>query len=257
MRTRNASHERSKVASVNIAVLVLDSPATGNLITYVEASRDDAHRGLFWLSRVSVKTLRYYDELGLIKPARVDEFTGYRYYDHGQYVRLNRVRALRDLGFSLESIAQALDAGLSAEQLRGMLRLRRSEIEQRIGEEQGRLARLDAWLSYIEMEDAMSEYEVVVKKVEPAKVACVRGQAEAPQQQGKLWAILIPYMEQHKAKPAGNWLALYHDEGMPEGEWDIEVCRRSPMTCRSADKCGCESSRARKRWPRWCTVGRG
>src|ERR1043165_2191371 len=98
------------------------------------------------LSRVSVKTLRYYDELGLIKPARVDEFTGYRYYEYDQYARINHVLALRTLGLSLERIRQVLDSGLSVEQLTAMLQLQRDEIEQRIGEEQGRLARLDVWL---------------------------------------------------------------------------------------------------------------
>ena len=52
------------------------------------------------LSRVSVKTLRYYDELGLLKPANVDDFTGYRYYVIDQMPRLNRILALKDLGFS-------------------------------------------------------------------------------------------------------------------------------------------------------------
>ncbi len=56
------------------------------------------------LSLVSVKTLRYYDELGLLKPARVDEFTGYRYYSASQMPRLNRILALKDLGLSLEQV---------------------------------------------------------------------------------------------------------------------------------------------------------
>jgi DNA-binding transcriptional MerR regulator len=176
------------------------------------------------LSRVSVKTLRYYDELGLIKPARVDEFTGYRYYEYDQYARLNRVLALRALGLSLDRIAQVLDAGLSSGQLTAMLQLQRAELEQRIGESQGRLARVEAWLRQLETEDVMSEYEVTVKKVEPFKVASVRGLVETPQQQGKLWEKLGPYLEQQHAQRDGNWLALYHDDGMPDGDWDIEVC---------------------------------
>jgi DNA-binding transcriptional MerR regulator len=53
------------------------------------------------LSLVSVKALRYYDELGLLKPARVDEFTGYRYYSASQLTRLNRILAMKDMGLSL------------------------------------------------------------------------------------------------------------------------------------------------------------
>src|SRR5512146_1577165 len=56
------------------------------------------------LSRVSVKTLRFYDEMGLLKPIEVDRFTGYRYYEFDQLPRLYRILALKDLGFSLEEM---------------------------------------------------------------------------------------------------------------------------------------------------------
>jgi DNA-binding transcriptional MerR regulator len=71
------------------------------------------------LSLVSVKALRYYDELGLLKPARVDEFTGYRYYAASQLTRLNRVLALKDMGLSLEQIALLLDKEPTPDQIRG------------------------------------------------------------------------------------------------------------------------------------------
>ena len=67
------------------------------------------------LSRVSIKTLRYYDEMGLLKPIEVDRFTGYRYYEFDQLPRLYRILALKDLGFSLEEIGRLLKSGLSAE----------------------------------------------------------------------------------------------------------------------------------------------
>jgi DNA-binding transcriptional MerR regulator len=57
------------------------------------------------LSLASVKALRYYDELGLLRPARVDELTGYRYYSASQLTRLNRILVLKDLGLSLQQIA--------------------------------------------------------------------------------------------------------------------------------------------------------
>ena len=58
------------------------------------------------LSQVPVKTLRYYDEIGLLKPVQVDRFTSYRYYSFEQLRRLNRILALKDLGLSLEQIEQ-------------------------------------------------------------------------------------------------------------------------------------------------------
>src|SRR5690348_9109071 len=53
------------------------------------------------LSQVSMRTLRYYDEIGLLKPGQVDCATGYRYYSIDQLPRLNRILALKDLGFEL------------------------------------------------------------------------------------------------------------------------------------------------------------
>ncbi|HEY4723320.1 MAG TPA: helix-turn-helix domain-containing protein, partial [Anaerolineae bacterium] len=82
------------------------------------------------LSQVSVKTLRYYDEIGLLRPGEIDRFTGYRYYSADQLHRLNRILALKDLGLTLEQIDQLLNGDLSAADIRGMLKLKRAEIEQ-------------------------------------------------------------------------------------------------------------------------------
>ena len=74
------------------------------------------------LSRVSVKALRYYDEIGLLKPVEVDRFTGYRYYSAEQLPRLNRIVALKDLGLSLVEVSQLLDENLTSDRIAAMLR---------------------------------------------------------------------------------------------------------------------------------------
>lgn len=85
--------------------------------------------------------------------------------------RLNRILALKDLGLSLEQIATLLNDKLSAEQIRGMLRLKQLEVQERVGEEQARLARVEARLRQIEGEGKMPTYEVVIKKVPALRVA--------------------------------------------------------------------------------------
>ena len=87
------------------------------------------------VGRVSVKTLRYYDDLGLLRPVQIDPYTGYRYYSLEQLPRLYRILAYKDLGFSLEQIGQLLDENLPAIQIRGMLRLKQAEILDRLEEE--------------------------------------------------------------------------------------------------------------------------
>jgi DNA-binding transcriptional MerR regulator len=96
------------------------------------------------LSQVSVVTLRYYDEMDLLKPVRVDAFTGYRFYSADQLPRLNRILALKDLGFSLEQIRLMLADGLSSEQLRSMLTQQRAQVEKRLADDQDRLVRIEA-----------------------------------------------------------------------------------------------------------------
>jgi DNA-binding transcriptional MerR regulator len=178
------------------------------------------------ICQVSVRMLRYYDETGLLKPALVDPFTDYRYYSADQLPRLNRIVALKELGFTVDQIARLLDASLTLEQLRGMLMLRRVEIEQQVQDEQTRLARVEARLKQIELEGKMPSYDVVIKKVLPQKVASVRGviPGYGPELSGSVFDGLFDevyaYVYRHGAK-AGYATAIYHDD-QGRGQ-DVEV----------------------------------
>ncbi len=176
------------------------------------------------LSRVSVKTLRYYDEIGLLKPAQIDRFSKYRYYRYDQMPRVNRILALKDLGLSLEQIGILLDDDLPAEQLRGMLRLKLTEIESEVTAAQTRLALVEARLQHIEQETEMSNYDVITKRVEPFKVACLRDIVPTPPDQGKLWDELETFLTENQIRRTGPCLSLYHDDEYKEKDWDIEVC---------------------------------
>jgi DNA-binding transcriptional MerR regulator len=79
--------------------------------------------------RVSIRMLRHYDAIGLLRPAHVDQASGYRFYQAAQLSRLNRIVALKDLGFTLQQVQAILDEDVRTQELRGMLRLRRAELE--------------------------------------------------------------------------------------------------------------------------------
>ncbi|MBO3748212.1 MerR family transcriptional regulator [Streptosporangiaceae bacterium NEAU-GS5] len=111
------------------------------------------------LGRVSVRMLRHYDALGLLTPAHVDTASGYRYYEAAQLARLNRLLALKDLGFTLQQVGAILDDKISVAELHGMLRLRRAEVAADLV----RLASVEARLRVIEKEGLMAD--VVVKSV--------------------------------------------------------------------------------------------
>jgi DNA-binding transcriptional MerR regulator len=165
--------------------------------------------------RVSVRMLRHYDALGLLRPARVDPVTGYRFYEAGQLARLNRVIALKELGFSLDQVGSILDEKVSAEELRGMLRLRRAELESAAAEAAARLAQVETRLRTIESEGTMPAEEIVVKSLPPVRLAELTGVAAgyAPQDIGPvigpLYEDLCARIEHAGVVPTGPGLAYY------------------------------------------------
>ncbi len=126
------------------------------------------------LCRVPVSALRYYSDLGLLPAAAIDPDSGYRHYSVSQLPRLNRILALKDLGLSLDEIQAMLDDELSPEELRGMLRFKRSEISQLVAEQQARLVRVENRLRVIESEGNMPTIEVVLKRLNPVHVLSLR-----------------------------------------------------------------------------------
>lgn len=127
------------------------------------------------LGQVSVRMLRHYDEIGLLRPESVDPWTGHRRYRTAQLARLNRIVALKDLGLTLEQVSQVLADEVSTEQLRGMLRLRQAELNAEMNRGRTRLAGIAYRLRLIESEEQMSEASSgCVVKTAPAMRLAVR-----------------------------------------------------------------------------------
>jgi DNA-binding transcriptional MerR regulator len=176
-------------------------------------------------TRVSVKMLRHYDELDLLKPVKVDGDSGYRYYSADQLPRLNRIIALKDLGFSLPQIGRLIDETLSADELRGMLRLKQAEVEQQMQLEQQRLARIEARLRLIEQEAAEPAYEVVIRPVEPCLVASIR-RLNDEESLPCMFEQLEAYVARYRARASAPPLTIYHptdDEGDERESLDVEA----------------------------------
>jgi DNA-binding transcriptional MerR regulator len=121
------------------------------------------------IARVSCRLLRYYDELGLLKPAQLEHDSGYRYYSASQLPRLNRILVLKELGLSLEDIARVLDSNLSAAELRGMLMVRRSDAQRALTEEMERLRHIESRIAQIDTEGELSVDDVIMRS-EPAQL---------------------------------------------------------------------------------------
>ncbi len=191
------------------------------------------------IAQVSTRALRLYDKLGLLKPAVVDPDTDYRYYSIDQLPRLNRILALKDLGFSLEQIAGVLRGELSAEQLRGMLMLKRAEVERRVADEQAKLARIAARLRQIEQEHTLA-YEVVIKRIEPQWAAVVRGTIPDYITSEPIFITLFEqldaYLARHSVRQPGPRMALFYDLGTRDHDIDVRAGVILPAPIPSDDR---------------------
>jgi DNA-binding transcriptional MerR regulator len=116
------------------------------------------------LGQVSVRMLRHYDAIGLLSPDRIESGSGYRSYSPDQLHVLNRIVALKGVGFTLDQVGRLLHDDLDVGELRGMLRLRRAQLEDEARAVETRLAAVETRLRMIEKEDTMSP-DYVVKTV--------------------------------------------------------------------------------------------
>lgn len=166
------------------------------------------------LGQVTVPTLSFYAEIGLLKPVSIDQASGYRYYSISQLPRLNRIMALKDLGFTLPQIEHVLNTQPTLDALQGMLALKQAETEQLIVAEQARLCRIEARLRQIEQEDRMSEFDVAVKTIPPMLIAACKVTIPTNDQAGELlgrgFDAVFCQINANGAKPVGPCGAIWH-----------------------------------------------
>ncbi|HMQ32572.1 MAG TPA: MerR family transcriptional regulator [Chloroflexaceae bacterium] len=171
------------------------------------------------LSRVSAKMLRHYAAIGLLTPAYTDRLTGYRYYTPDQLTRLNRIVALKDLGFPLEQIGTLLDSGLSADQLHDALLQRREQVAQRIVEEQRRLAEIDRRLG--QLGARRPTYEVLLRPVTPLPAVASRVIVADEREVSDVLHAVEQYVARARARAAQPAMVVYH--ACAPGAVEVEV----------------------------------
>ncbi len=175
------------------------------------------------LAQVTVKALRLYDERGLLVPARVDRSSGYRFYSARQLPRLQRILALKDLGLTLQEIGDLLDEEPGLVEIRGLLQLRRAQLEREIADGRMRLARVEAYLARIEREGDMPAYDVTIKSAPALRVAALRDTVPHYPDIERLFGELCGFLGSSRLPFIGPPLALYHDGEYREQDVDIEV----------------------------------
>ena len=177
------------------------------------------------ISKVTIDTLRHYDALGLLKPVKVDPVTGYRYYSARQLLSLNRILALKEIGFSLEEIARIFREKLTHDQLRGMLKAQLIRAENDIQAAQLRHERILTRLDYLNLEDNMPKYEDSLKPGEKLNIAAMREVVptieQMPDRCSYMFDTIYRWIQANKL-PVGPTMSIYYNEGFARENIDTE-----------------------------------
>lgn len=178
------------------------------------------------IAQVSVRMLRHYDKLGLLKPEHVDPWSSYRFYTLDQLSRLHRILALRDLGLSLEQVSDLLDDPRADERLYEMLQAKQQSIKQQLAEDQARLDRVAARLRQIERVHQPIPYDVALKTLPTQHIAAIREVVPSiPQMdvvRDRILRQLYGTLVEADINP-GLELAIYHLEAYAEEDIDMSL----------------------------------
>ena len=173
--------------------------------------------------RVSPRMLRHYEKCGLISPAAIDPYTGYRQYSAAQIPQIARIAALRDVGFSIEEIGEILPRMDDKAFLEGLLREKVNELRETIAQDHARLTLLMQMSGELRKEQTIMLYEVELKKLDPVKVLALRGIIPQYNQEGILWEKLGNYLAQNNIECQSDGYSTYFDEAYMEANPDVEI----------------------------------
>lgn len=185
------------------------------------------------MNRVTTKTLRYYDEIELLKPAYIDDFTGYRYYGSEQFTRLSQILTLKQMGLSLSDIKDIIDDQKGIEIY---LNVRENELKKSITEAHEKLLSVQNYRKRLKGESMMT-YHPVLRSLPEVIVASMRFNAKnydeyfdrIPKmgiEMGRLGAVCSdpPYC-----------FNIYHDGEYKDKNIDVEVCEAVVDYCKESE----------------------
>jgi DNA-binding transcriptional MerR regulator/effector-binding domain-containing protein len=167
------------------------------------------------IGRLSVRMLRHYDAIGLLRPARVDEWSGYRRYAPTQLAQLNRILALKELGFALEQVARIVHDEPDEPTMRALLEARRTAARLELDAAAARLRRIEAELRRREGTPPMPTPTITIKPLPGLRIAALTRPVDALDPEhvspvvGPLFAELSETIGQNDVSPTGPAVALY------------------------------------------------
>lgn len=180
--------------------------------------------------KISGKTLRYYDELGLLKPQHVDSMTGYRYYTSSQIPVLNEIFLLKEMGLSLKEITYLMqrEEDNDSTVLKGVLELKQMELDREIHELHQKRQTIELLKKKLDGEGKVeiSRLNVGTKKIEKMKVASLEATISAYSTQDSLWSELLDFLSREKIRTGTERYTIYYDSVFKGDDIQVEIQKR-------------------------------
>ena len=176
------------------------------------------------LSRVSIRMLHHYDEIGLLRPVKIDPESGYRYYSENQLPVAGRITALKDMGFGLSAIGEMLDSYSEKDVLKRRLLLKQAELLEQSRQTAYRLRLLDTALERLRKDETM-QYDVTLKTFPERYAATVRMTIPTYEMEGMLWSVLVSETAPLHLIPDDPCYCsvTFHDQEFKESDVDVEA----------------------------------
>lgn len=183
------------------------------------------------LSKISVRMLRHYDEVGLLLPVRIDNFTGYRYYSSNQLLRARSIVGYRDMGFNISEISILLNSNENV--VKNMLLEKSEEISACIDLENDKLKLIEYKIDNLGKEIRM-ENKVEVKAIPSVEVISLRGIIPNYYAEIQLWEKLDRYATENNVELTSDvhttGVTVYHDKEWKQSDCDTEVVMKVKET---------------------------
>jgi len=173
---------------------------------------------------IPIRTLHYYNSIGLLYPAHVDPDSQYRYYSHDQIPDINTIKRFKVAGFSLKEMKVLLEKESMIE-TQALIREKCMDLEQRIQSLLYTKNRLEAFLA-----NPSADYrnaEILVRRIPEEVVACSRYVGEATPDEFHLrFSKLSRIINREGLLPTGTMRAVFYGgyRDSDRAEMDIEIC---------------------------------
>lgn len=196
----------------------------GEQMKYPECTMKESQKlykiGMFsQINRLSIKALRYYDEVDLLKPEYVDESNGYRYYTSAQLPQLHKILALRDMDFSIQEIKEIQEGACEKE----MLMKKKHRILKNIAKESEKLAKVEGYLSGSSFKN---DYKFIMKSIPEVTIASMKLQLNSYDE--LFYRMPEMGLEMEKAgcscQEPEYCFTIYYDGGYRESDITAEIC---------------------------------